>query len=108
MATNVVNENSTCWLTVASFDRTGAAEAPFTFTWDLHDGIDGTPLTTGNTETPSPSVTLIIAAQYNQIRHGRPFEQRIVTVTEGFGPGEQCVGEHFYLVKNLAIPTAPA
>ena len=44
MAENIVNENSTCWLTIQSYDRDGAAEVPVSFTWELHDVIDGTPL----------------------------------------------------------------
>ena len=106
MALNVVNENSTCWLTIQSFDREGDAEVPVSFTWDLHDTIDGTPLSTNNSEAPGSSTVVMITYTLNDIRHDRPYERRVVTVTETFGDGEQLVGEHYYLIKNLYIPTS--
>ena len=105
MAENVVNENSTCWLTILSYDREGDAEVPVSFTWDLHDTIDGTPLSTNNSESPGSSVLVKITYELNDIRHARPYERRVVTVTETFGDGEQLVGEHYYFIKNLHIPT---
>ena len=75
------------------------------FTWDLHDTIDGTPFSINNTESPGSSVLVMISYVLNDIRHDRPYERRVVTVTETFGDGEQLVGEHFYLIKNLHIPT---
>ena len=92
MALNVVNENSTCWLTIQSFDREGDAEVPVSFTWDLHDTIDGTPLSTNNSEAPGSSTVVMITYTLNDIRHDRPYERRVVTVTKTFGEGSSSWG----------------
>ena len=56
-----------------------------------------------NMEAPGSSTVVMITYTLNEIRHNYPYEQRVVTVTETFGDGEQLVGEHYYLIKNLAI-----
>ena len=106
MIVPVVDENSTHWVTVTSYDRDSVLEVPTTFTWDLHDAVDGTALSIGNVETADDTVTITIAHEYNQIRHDWPYEKRVITVTTTFGGDEQLVRQHFYLVKNLMIPTS--
>lgn len=103
---SVCNENSTHRLIVESFGYDGQPEAPLTFTWSLHDVVDGAPLSVDNSESPASSVTIIIAHALNQILHDAPYEKRVVTVTTTFGAGEQLVDQHPYLVRNLYIPAA--
>lgn len=105
----LITENSTHRIVIDSVDYDGQPAIPATFIWDLHDPIDDTPLTTNNSEPPASSVTVVIAAQYNEIRHGRPYERRVLTVRTTFGANQEPLNDqHAYLIKNLLyVPPTP-
>lgn len=97
-----VNEKSTAWLTVNSFDKDGVAEAPSTMTYRIDDVDSGTEILADTALTPATSVTIqLTPADNTLVDAARKQERHRVTVHTEFGVDDEH-NEHFtYTVRNL-------
>lgn len=99
----VVNERTTAYLTVAFFDKTGAAAVPASATYRIDCLTTGTVILDDTALTPAASIEITITPTQNRIiTAANAQETRRVTVKATYAGSEQDNREYDYQVKNLA------
>lgn len=99
---DIVNEGTTCYLSVAFKDKDGAAAAPSSVSYRIDCLTTGTAVLGDTSATAAATTAITITAAQNAILGGRPLERRRVTVT-GTYAGSEAVREQFdYQVRNLS------
>lgn len=98
-----VNEQSTAWLTVAFKDKAGAAQAPASATYRIHDVASGDLVREATLTAPGSTVEIVLTDEDNALRNeAAGYEERRVTVEAQFGAGDAVTAEFRYRVINLA------
>jgi hypothetical protein len=98
-----VNERSTAWLTVTFRDKTGAAQAPTSATYRIHDAGSGALVREAVLSAPGSTVEIVLTDEDNALRNpAAGYEKRRVTVEAQFGQGDAVTAEFVYQVLNLA------
>lgn len=97
------NEQSTAYLTVTFRNKAGAAEAPVTAKYRIHDVGSGTEVRAWTAITdPAGSVELTFSPEDNTLLVAdNPVEQRRVTVVGTYGDHDAVTSEFIYEVVNL-------
>jgi hypothetical protein len=98
-----VNENSTCYLTVEPKDKDGAAAAPASGTFEVHDLESLTELVAATALTPSSSMEITLSGPIANVlqNSANTTEQRKVTIRLYFGVGDELNDEYIYTVNAL-------
>ena len=98
-----VNEKSTAWLKLTFRDKAGAAQAPTSATYRIHDVGSGALVREAVLSSPASEVEITLTDEDNTLRNAAaPYEKRRVTVEASFGQGDAVTAEYVYLVLNLA------
>ena len=104
--TTIVNENSTSYVTVVPKDKDGVAATPATLVYQIDCVTTGTNMKAETALTPGTSVEITITPTENAINdQNNSHEERVVTVTAGYGASDQVIEEFDYLVMNLYAAT---
>ena len=104
--TTIVNENSTSYVTVVPKDKDGVAATPATLKYQIDCVTTGTNMKAETALTPGTSVEITITPTENAINdQNNSHEERVVTVTAGYGASDQVIEEFDYLVINLYAAT---
>lgn len=98
-----VNEKSTAYLTITFRDKAGAAQAPASARYSIHDVGSGEEIR-GETEiaTPGSTVEITLTPEDNRLLRAGSSERRRVTVTAEYGSEDAVKAEYAYRVVNLA------
>ena len=97
-----VNEKSTAWLKLTFRDKAGAAQAPASATYRIHDVGSGVLVREATLLDLSSEVEIELTDGDNTLRNAAaPYEKRRVTVEAQYGAGDSVTGEFVYLVLNL-------
>jgi hypothetical protein len=97
-----VSEGSTSWLTVAPKDKTGAAAAPSSATWKVHDQASGDELQAETALTPGTSMEITLTPEINTlVEPTNEYEIRVVTIELIFGLDDAKTEEYQYQVDRL-------
>ena len=104
-----INENSTGYVVVNFYSKTGEPEAPNTVVYRIEDVATGQMVRADTTITaPDSELEIVLSPTDNAIinRNGDN-ETRRITVTGHYGPTDQVTDEYFYEVRNLKGITTP-
>lgn len=105
--TTTVNEKSSSYLTVAFFDKTGAAAIPASVTYRLDCLTTGAAILADTVLSPAASIEIAITPTQNAIlADGNTTETKRVTVKATYGASDAINAQYDYLVANL-IPGVP-
>lgn len=110
MAIEVVNEDTTSYLTIQFFDKTGAAATPASISYRVDCLTNGREVRawTSFPGTPASSIELTLTPGDNAIlspQNGS--ERRVIQIVASYGADDQYHGEFVYDVENLREPIAP-
>jgi hypothetical protein len=103
MSLEIVNEESTAYLTVVFKDKDGAEQAPTSATYRIDCLTNGEEVREDTAMTPiaSPYEITLGAADNAMIDSDRLTEARRVTVEAVYGSDDHVNADYKYLVKNL-------
>ena len=98
-----VNERSTCYITVEPKDKNGAAAAPASGTYEVHDLATLLQLVAPTDLTPSTSMEIVLSGPIANVLQDpeNSTEQRKVTVRLYYGANDELNDEYIYTVNAL-------
>lgn len=98
-----VNERSTAYLTVEPKDKDGAAAAPASGTYEVHDLDTLTELVAPTALTPSTSMEIVLSGPIANVLQDpeNTTEQRKVTIRLYYGANDELNDEYLYTVNAL-------
>ena len=102
MARNIVWDGNSAVLTVIFFDAEDNPDAPTTVSYRI-DCLTNNQEVRGDTDiTPAETVKIPLTSSENTlINETNKWEKRVVTVTAGYGTGDDVIRKYPYLVKTL-------
>nr|WP_297388304.1 hypothetical protein [uncultured Roseateles sp.] len=101
---SVVNEHTTCYVSVSFRDRGGLPAVPASVTYRIDCATNGQQIKAWTAVDAAAEVSITIAATENAIiDDANAEEERHVTVIASYGVGaeDQVTAEHVYRVRNL-------
>lgn len=101
-----LNEQSTGYLTVSFYDKTGALAVPASASYRIDDKATGTAIRALTSLTPASSIEITLTKADNTILNDtKPSEERRVTVISVYSATDQVTDEYIYTVVNLVKVT---
>jgi len=101
VATYVVNEGSTAYLTVSPKDKAGAAAAPISATYEIVDVRTGTTVRTSTSISPGASMEITLAPEDNVMLSTATYDVRRVLLVANYGVSDVLRDQFTYRVRNL-------
>jgi hypothetical protein len=99
---DIINEQSTAYVTVSFTDKTNAPAVPSTITYSTRSVTTGTAIKTGISVTPAASIEITLDALDTTIQNpANQYEDAMLTVHSTYGNNDNCNNEYPYRIKNL-------
>ncbi len=98
----VINEGTTCYIAASFTDKDGAALAPTSISYQIHDEESGDILLASTSVTPASSIEIRVPSAINAMHDaGRSSEIRVATIEAVYGDNDVIVDEVKWCVRNL-------
>jgi hypothetical protein len=109
MAIEVVNEDSTAYLTVTFLDKDGTAAVPSSASYRIDCLTNASEVKDDTVLTPASSIEITLSAADNAIiTQTNAIERRLVTVFATYGASDGVKDEYEYNVQNMRKVPSPA
>lgn len=108
MALDIVNQDSTAYLTVTPKNKSGVAEAPDSMSYRIDCLTSAKQILDDTALVAASSVEITLTPTDNAIQaEANAYETKIVTVTCTYGASDGVKSQYHYKVRNLSKVPSP-